>query len=545
MSAGTRNQPPPAPPAAVPPAPRRRVSGWLVVLALLALVLGAGYLRGALLWPQRVGLLESPYDDEGVYAAAAQLLAQGYQPYRDFFYAHPPLGPLCFVPAVVYHFTPWGSPTSFLMARYLSLVYSALTIGAVFLLGWRLWGLAGGLFAGLLLAFDPTMVWIGRHVMLEAPLFLLAALAALAYVLAREREPAPGGWLALVGLLAATASAIKVQGLLVLAALALDLLARRRWREMGWLVAGTLPVWLALAGYLVALRDANPLGQFVWFQLVRPGDGVRGLVPRLALLVGDGRLVLVGALLALPTLALLGRSTGRFAATRLPAGLSLLLWWLGLGLVMLLLARSFYAHYLAHLALPLALLAGALPAALARSFTSGGIGRALASGLGGAAVLAVLASGRPALASDLTPHPDALYAIVGRYAGDAVQPSQTVFALDAQFPFRAARQPAREARDRFIVDGYGMLLYHGLGIEGKSMLELARRALSPLPADPYAVMWRPAAQEQLKASIARSDLVVLDTRSDARLSDDTRRWLATRGALVEKQERYAIYRIAR
>ena len=77
------------------------------------------------------------------------------------------------------------------------------------------------------------------------------------------------------------------------------------------------------------------------------------------------------------------------------------------------------------------------------------------------------------------------------------------------------------------------------------MLELARRALSEPPGrDPYAIMWRPVAQEWLRASMAQSDLVVLDKISDGRLTDETRSWLAARGRLEEKQDRYAIYRLS-
>ena len=90
-----------------------------------------------------------------------------------------------------------------------------------------------------------------------------------------------------------------------------------------------------------------------------------------------------------------------------------------------------------------------------------------------------------------------------------------------------------------------MLLYHGLGIEGTPVLELARRALTPPPPDPYAIMWRPAAQERLRSAIERGDLAVIDARSGGRLTDETQRWLAGRGKLEERQERYAIYRIAR
>ncbi len=45
--------------------------------------------------------------------------------------------------------------------------------------------------------------------------------------------------------------------------------------------------------------------------------------------------------------------------------------------------------------------------------------------------------------------------------------------------------------------------------------------------------------------MARADLVVIDKTSAGRLTPETREWLAGRARLEEKQERYAIYRIAR
>lgn len=583
----------------------RVLQDWAIALTLLLLVFGAGYVRGALIWPATTGLQESPYDDEGVYAAAAQLMLQGKHPYRDFIYAHPPLGPILLLPAIDYHFTAWGSPITLLLLRYSMTLYGALTVGLVFLLAWRLWGFWGGLLSGAILACDPSSVWAGRHVMLEAPLLFLMALAALLYVVSRgqEREGIPLSLAA--GFLAAAAGGVKLQGLVLLAALLIDLTVRRRWTQLASILAGATLLWLPLWGYLLFLRGGNPLGQFVWLQLLRPADGLVSSGERLRQLRDDGGLALAGAALALLALPAFGfrplsplrRQVRRVRAARragrsplqlprlssfdgvpqrvnpepsrgrepgippaavapspgvsaarrgLNPGWSLLPWWLLLTGAALLLSRSFYAHYGAHLALPLAILAGAAPAAAGRAVRSGWAGRAVALAIVVAGAVLLFPLGSRAVRTDFRARPNALYQIVGRYAGDAVKPEQGVFALDAQFPFRAARRPAREDRDRFIVDGYGMLLYHGLGIEGTPMLELARRAATQRPpTDPYQIMWRPRAQEQLRASMARSDLVVIDKGSDGRLADETRAWLATQGKLEEKQDAYAIYRITR
>ena len=568
---------------------------WTGIILLVAIVVAAGWLRGATIWPQAVGLDEAPYDDEGVYAAAAQLLAEGRQPYRDYFFAHPPLGPVFFAPATEYRFTNWGSPTTFILLRYAALIYSALTAGLAFLIGWRLWGLIGGLVAGALLAIDPQSVaWTGRHVMLESPTLFLMALAALAYVLAREYDAPPHALLLLAGFVGAAAGGVKIQGLIVLLAIILDLALRRRAILLLSVLLGAALLWLPLWAYLFWLRAADPLGQFVWLQLLRPGDGLRGLPERGRQLLTDLPLLLACGglgLLALPVLRVRpvarvrrprrGQTMTTLELQRLPtfepdppsrttaappptrprratfgaaplaesatptAGWTLLLPWLALTVLMLVLARSYYAHYSVELSLPLALLAGAVPLAIGRSLRAGWGNRLYGFGLAGALIVCCTFFGPVAWRMNWQRQPDRIYALVGRYAGDAVGPEGSVFALDAQFPFRAARRPAREENTRFIVDGYGLLLYHGLRIEAMPLGERFRRLRTPPGDDPYAIMWRPAPQEQLRAAMGRSDLAVIDSKSDGRLTDETRRWLAARGTLVERQERYAIYRIRR
>ncbi|HEY8601904.1 MAG TPA: hypothetical protein VIL85_25985, partial [Thermomicrobiales bacterium] len=279
------------------------IGDWVGILLLVAVILAAGWIRAATIWPQSVGLDEAPYDDEGVYALSAQLLAEGRQPYRDFFFAHPPLGPILFAPATEYRFTNWGSPTTFILLRYAALVYSALTAGLAFLIGWRLWGLVGGAVSGALLAIDPQSVaWTGRHVMLESPTIFLMALAVLAYVLARELLSPPPALLILAGFFAAAAGGVKMQGLLVLAAMVIDLSLRRRIVSLLSLLLGAFLLWIPLWGYLFWLRDADPLGQFIWMQLLRPGDGLRGLADRLRQILSDTPLLLVCGLLGLVSL---------------------------------------------------------------------------------------------------------------------------------------------------------------------------------------------------------------------------------------------------
>src|SRR5204863_5783957 len=129
---------------------------------LLLLLAVGGYARMVELWPQGAGLSQFPYDDEGVYAGASQLFIQGILPYRDYFFAHPPVAAIAYAPAMAYHFTQWGSPTSFMIARYLSVGYSLVTLGLIFVIGRQLAGLVGGIISGALWALDGRVVEINR-----------------------------------------------------------------------------------------------------------------------------------------------------------------------------------------------------------------------------------------------------------------------------------------------------------------------------------------------------------------------------------------------
>jgi 4-amino-4-deoxy-L-arabinose transferase-like glycosyltransferase len=160
---------------------------WVTLGVLLVLLLVGAYTRMNQLWPQSMGLSQNPYDDEGVYVGASQLFLQGILPYRDYFFAHPPIAAISYAPALLYHFNEWGSPTSFMMARYLSVAYSLLTLVFLFFAGRRLAGLWGGTLVGLLWALDGRVVEINRNVMLEGPLVLLSCAALLLYL--RVRSP--------------------------------------------------------------------------------------------------------------------------------------------------------------------------------------------------------------------------------------------------------------------------------------------------------------------------------------------------------------------
>ena len=289
-----------ATPAPVPP--RRWEARRMLLFAgpLLVLLLLGGWARLNQLLPPDTGISDRPYDDEGVYAGTSQLWLQGIWPYRDYFFAHPPLAAIAYAPAMAYHYTPWGSPTSFMDARYAAVGYSLAALAALYAIGWQLglgagWrrgadgvslpgaALAGSV-VGFLWALDGRIVEINRKIMLDQPM-ILASIAALALYLWAVRHP-PGRTTTVLligaGVLAGASALTKVAGLACFLALAADA-ALRWWAGRGGRLSGAGRPFLAVAGSFIgtALLGVAPfllaapdrfLREVVLFQVLRPTD---------------------------------------------------------------------------------------------------------------------------------------------------------------------------------------------------------------------------------------------------------------------------------
>src|SRR5688500_10942415 len=362
------------------PNPRLRI---IVPIALLLLVALGGYARMVELWPQSYGISQRPYDDEGVYAGSSQLFLQGILPYRDYFFAHPPVAAIAYAPAMAYHFTEWGSPTSFMMGRYLSVGYSLITLGLLFFAGMRLAGLWGGIVAGLLLALDGRVVEINRKVMLEGPMVLLSCAALLLYVWVRpaltrnlsERIPRrPLLVLTAAGVLASLSALTKIAGVACLVAMLVDMLwlwfdGRSRTTgdaEGDSNIAPLLPLRAQLAALLggalvagliviVPFALAEPsqfFRQVFFFQLLRPGDGLSDVPSRIADLSSNLTNPLTLVFAALGFLAI---SSWRWRFGSVGPWRVVVLWTF-FSLLLFTYSRSFYGHYYIQLAAPICLL---------------------------------------------------------------------------------------------------------------------------------------------------------------------------------------------
>jgi hypothetical protein len=580
-----------------------RNSQFIIPLILLLLVLGVGaYTRLNLLLPQEKGLIEYPYDDEGVYAEASQLTLQGILPYRDYFFAHPPVASLVYIPAFAYHFTAWGSPTSFILGRYMSVGYSLLTALALFFLARKaargmnmapLYAdIAGGV-AAMLWAIDGQVVEINRKIMLDQPMVLFSALSLVCYLYALPRSEqhnrAERRWLVIAGIFAALAALTKIAGLaaglgIFTHALAIAIERGSQQRRGGGRAGSNLKPkienlkWLALGFAVTALLILIPYAiiaggtmvrEIFFFQLLRPGDGIADVPSRLPLITG----ALAGAITANPLTLLCAALGSVMLSWRVARGTSLGGWtpiilWNIYSFALFTYTGSFYTHYYIQLAAPLCLLGGAValwPHKVATTRTSGdGVSvanepapasrwgrRVAASRYLYAAVTALIALlFVPMLVyqwgTTTSPHPDPMFRDVAKYVSDAVPPGTSVLTLDDQFNFLAARPPSYLPSTGYLVDSYGHMIYLGLNIGNRSISDLIGGIFhDPHSNDPYAAaMWQDAPQADMLQRIAAAPLIVTHDVGEARLRKDTLAKLAQMARLQPdaSTSRYSIYR---
>jgi hypothetical protein len=321
---------------------------WAVAIGMIAFAVRLiPVLRGG-------GLFGFGNYDDGVYYAAATALVHGRLPYQDFLLLHPPGMPLLLAPfALGAQLT--SDSYGFAAARLAWMLLGA--VNAV--LVWRILrpiGLVAAVFGGLVYAVLYPAVYADKSTLLESPATTaLLLVIILLEPLAQGRSLSRGRALT-AGALLGLAVAIKIWGILPILIVLGWLLVLRRFRAAVQVLIGS-----AVTAALICLPFFAVAPTAMWNQIVRDqihrtgGNGV-SILERLDKIVGLGIIgrshfaITVAAVIALLCCAALAWS---YLQARLPV---LLL--LGLG-AFLIATPTWYSHYAAFTAAPVALVVGA------------------------------------------------------------------------------------------------------------------------------------------------------------------------------------------
>ncbi|HET9647156.1 MAG TPA: hypothetical protein VFP34_02875 [Microlunatus sp.] len=333
--------------------------GWPVVVVVFLVALAARLvpvLRGG-------GLLGVDTYDDGVHYASALALVSGRLPYRDFLLLHPPGVVVALAPfALLGHLTydGWGLAAGRVAWMAMGSLTAVLVALALRRAGW--WAaLVGGI--GYAVYLPATRA--ERTTMLEGLTSFLLALALVLLGTSRLRNRHRWWVYAGSGALLGFATATKIWGIVVVLVVA------------GWvaMTAGMLLALRVLLGAVIAasvvclpffLAAPSSMWQMVVADQVGRPELPLGALARLAMIVGlpdeppGNPAVVIAAVAAVGLMLLVALASGDRVAPALAIAMG----------AVILVSPSFYPHYPAVLAVPLALTAGTAAAAI-RDWTAG------------------------------------------------------------------------------------------------------------------------------------------------------------------------------
>lgn len=510
-----------------------RIATYLAVPLVLAL---AALARLAQLDVTR--LTGASYD-EGVYATTARLFLHGIVPFRDYFFAHPPVGAFVYSPAMLLDSTAWGGPASFAAARQLSLDYGLISVVLVFAIGYRLAGLWGATAASVVWSLDPRVIVSSTRIGLDGPMVMWSLAAILAY-LAVHPAVAPQAsprrqmiGFALAGGLAALSALTKAVGVTLLMAIILDLAwqrfrpgaePRRRFaRQFGSVLLGAGAVSsIALLPFVIA-APGELLRQSVFFQLLRPREAYT-LMERIWTLAErpEHWLILVVAALGLAVLIISMALPSRFHVKRrehdgyhftrpVMAGWSLVLIWAVANALVFASTPRVEAHYRLHILAAMTLIAagvGLIPLWLESAPRLSAQMRrwelpALILVLGAVAVQQFPSWTPGSLGSGPTSH-----GRLSTYINETVPADARLLVLDARVTFIAGREPSHGATG-YLADPYGHLIYLGLALEDRGFVDMALGVIRREENRYSRIARGPSAQADLLERFAETDVVVV------------------------------------
>ena len=286
--------------------------------------------------------------DDGVHYAAALALVNGQLPYRDFLFLQPPGIVIALIP-----FAALGAAThdslGFIVARLAWMLLGAVNAVLVARLLRRtgtLAAVAGGVFYAV---YYPA-IHVERSIMLEG-LTNACLIVALLVLPSEGRSDRP--WRSVVaGALLGVSTGIKIWGLVIALVVIIWAVVARRYRDAGLIAVGTAAGATAVCGPFFLAAPAAMWRMVVRDQIMRPANGGDPLhrLPAIAAVPGTAlqpAMVICLAFLFLTALSL------RISSLRVAPALVI-----ALG-AMLMVTPSYFSHYAAVLAVPLAIVVGA------------------------------------------------------------------------------------------------------------------------------------------------------------------------------------------
>jgi 4-amino-4-deoxy-L-arabinose transferase-like glycosyltransferase len=493
----------------------RTLSGLLGIdhLALIGVVLLSAFLRMGYL-----GAASAWHDyDEGVHLTAALMSNRGLTPYKEFFFAHPPL--------IIYILSPLatsGGEQSFASARLISGIIGTLTLIILAVAASLSIGRRAALLGTTFLAIDGYTSYNSRMVMLEPYVDFFLSLGFLSYILSR-RVKGPAWVLALAliaGVAFGLAVASKLTGVFGLLAFTAFCILMKRTRDLVLILPTASLTFVALsAPFLVTAADEF-IKQVLIFHLVRPEDGVPLSERASWILTSPLDLGVVWAGLA--SLAISIPLTTYMRSRKLMRS-ETYLWitWSLAYILMYSLTKTFYGHYLQHLVTPLSYVPGIVVESVGRVD-----GRALKRGVltlnnllkvfsayVGLALLVqftVIAYSAPPFRTNETP------LIVAERLKESGQSYMNIIAFEPIYTFLVDKYPANR-----VADSYGHMIYIGSGLSGLSAWEALLRYLNKTLYSSWPIHDE-RAQRSMLGDILSSDIVIIDWRA---------RWQMTRESL--------------
>jgi 4-amino-4-deoxy-L-arabinose transferase-like glycosyltransferase len=529
-----------------PPARGYQRWPWILLALVMLVALACRLYR---LVPPQAGLLYAQDADEGVYATTAQLMLQGYLPYRDFFTPMPPLAIYLFMSVLRVCYHPWGSAMGLMALRYVSVGLGLMAVFVVFLIGKLIGGSNMGLLSAAILAVDGIVVAQDRRAMLESPTNLFSSLAVLCYLhamrQAETQQQSDGRWLQMqvAGAGAFCAAGLLVKGTALVPPLLIigAILIRRRWREVGWFIVSFLLVYVLCAAVFLINCPEHYLKQMYLFHMLRPWDGTVHPLARLREMWGypwSWTTIRIAAA-GLATTVLMGRKARNRDLW------FVILAWAGLVVLLLLSSRTYWATYFSQLAVPLAILGGAV---LNQGLDFGALGlrdrlaissqrrQTLAQVM---MLIVLMAIGIPQLERQYGATRDALeqtkpaYLEISDYIQQNLPLDARILTFETNYTFLSSRPPAGVRDGSFFIDSYGEMLYRNLGIADSSIPELLSSWVGQKRTGATDVFHRQPAQEDVLTVFSRAPYLVLDGRALKQLAPATSAFLYAHSQVIK------------